>query len=452
MSIIKSEKKKLWEKGSGLDLMVETFTTGKDKLFDQKLARHDVIGSMAHALMLYRVDLINEEEKISLVDELRQLYRMIEKNGMVIEDGVEDIHSQVELILTRKLGDVGKKIHTGRSRNDQVLLDLKLYFRDEIVDLTKKVKSLFDVLINLSETHKKTLLPGYTHMQAAMPSSFGLWFAAYAESLIDDMILMQAVYKIINKNPLGTAAGYGSSFPLNRQLTTELLGFGDMNYNSVYAQMGRGKTERLLAQALSSFAATIGKLAMDICLFNSQNFDFVQFPDSLTTGSSIMPHKKNPDVFELIRAKCNSLQALPNTIALASANLPSGYHRDWQVLKEHLFPALEDMHQCLEISAYALTKIKVNTDIMEDSMYDLCFSVDAVNEEVKKGMSFREAYHRVAESIAVGKFERPRQLDHTHEGSIGNLCNKALIKNMDSAIKKFNFKKALQAIEGLLKS
>ncbi|MBN2425436.1 MAG: argininosuccinate lyase [Calditrichaceae bacterium] len=442
--------KKLWQKGNKTEPLIESFTTGKDKIFDRKLARYDVLGSLAHAQMLAETGIITREEGNALMKSLLRIYAEIEQYSLAIEDGVEDIHSQIERMLTKETGETGKKIHTGRSRNDQVLLDLRLYFREEIEKLTTQIHTLFKILIDLSEKNKETLLPGYTHFQAAMPSSFGLWFAAYAESLLDDTILLQAVYRIINKNPLGSAAGYGSSFPLKRSITTRLLGFEDMNYNSVYAQMGRGKTERLIAQVLSGFAATIGKMAMDICLFNSQNFNFLQLPDSMTTGSSIMPHKKNPDVFELIRARCNAMQALPNTITMIGANLPSGYHRDWQILKEYIFPALEEMYECLELMIFALPKIIVNKDIMRDAKYDLCFSVDAVNELVKNGTPFRDAYHLVAEQIQKQTFKKPAQLDHTHEGSMGNLCNDVLKKNMRNILDGFGFKKVKQTLQQLL--
>jgi argininosuccinate lyase len=424
--------KKLWEKGIETDEFVERFTVGKDRELDLELAKYDVKGTLAHITMLESVGLLSGKERGQLSVELyRILDDVIETGKFEIEDGVEDVHSQIELMLTRELGDVGKKVHSGRSRNDQVLVDVRLYLRDQIKEIAQLSRQLFDKLTDQSEATKEILLPGYTHTQAAMPSSFGMWFGAYAESLVDDLVLLESAYHIINRNPLGSAAGYGSSFPLNRQMTTELLGFEGMNVNSVYAQMGRGKTEQTLSFAMAGIAGTLNKFASDVCLYNSQNFNFIQLPDELTTGSSIMPHKKNPDVFELIRAKTNSVKTLPNQIMMATTNLTSGYHRDFQILKEILFPAIQELKNCLSITAYATKKIKVQEDILKDPKYKLIFSVEVVNELVQQGMPFRDAYQNVAQQIEDGTFEPPKKLDHTHEGSIGNLGNEGIIKRMN---------------------
>jgi argininosuccinate lyase len=443
---------KLWQKNSDSLNEVNQFTVGKDREMDSYLASFDVLGSLAHIQMLASIQLINKDELILLSKELKSIYALIEKGDFHIEEGVEDIHSQVELLLTKKLGDVGKKIHSGRSRNDQVLLDIKLFLRHEIQSLTEEIQKLFDLLILKSEEHKDKLLPGYTHLQLAMPSSFGLWFGAYAESLVDDLITLEAAYRITNKNPLGSAAGYGSSFPLNRTLTTELLGFDDLNYNVVYAQMGRGKTERIVAQSLGNVAATLARLAMDACLYLNQNFGFISFPDKLTTGSSIMPHKKNPDVFELIRGKCNGLQALPNEIAMLTTNLPSGYHRDLQLLKEKLFPAFETIKDCLEMTYLMLSNIQVKSNILEDVKYKYLFSVEEVNKLVLAGMPFRDAYKKVGEQIERGEFTYNTKIKHTHEGSIGNLCNDRIKANFETNLSKFNFAAVDSALQKLMEN
>ena len=441
---------KLWQKNSDSLNEVNQFTVGKDREMDAYLATFDVLGSLAHIQMLESIQLINKDELILLSKELKSIYALVEKGDFHIEEGVEDIHSQVELLLTKKLGDVGKKIHSGRSRNDQVLLDIKLFLRHEIQSLTGEIQKLFDLLILKSDEHKDKLLPGYTHLQLAMPSSFGLWFGAYAESLVDDLITLEAAYRITNKNPLGSAAGYGSSFPLNREMTTKLLGFDDLNYNVVYAQMGRGKTERIVAQALSNVAATLARLAMDACLYLNQNFSFISFPEELTTGSSIMPHKKNPDVFELIRGKCNGLQALPNEIAMLTTNLPSGYHRDLQLLKEKLFPAFETIKECLEMTYLMLSNIQVKSNILEDEKYKYLFSVEEVNKLVLTGMPFRDAYKKVGEDIETGNFHPTPNLQHTHEGSIGNLCNDKIKANFETNLSKFNFAAVDSALQKLI--
>jgi len=415
------------------------------------LAKADVLGSMAHITMLESIGLLTPDELKSLRAELKEIYKRIESGSFKIEAGVEDIHSQVELELTKKLADVGKKIHSGRSRNDQVLVDVKLFLREEIKEVVAMTKKLFDLLTEQSEKFKDHLLPGYTHLQLAMPSSFGLWFGAYAESLVDDVITLQAAYRIVNKNPLGSAAGYGSSFPLNRKMTTELLGFDDLNYNVVYAQMGRGKAERIVASAMANIAATLSKLSMDACLFLNQNFAFISFPDELTTGSSIMPHKKNPDVFELIRAKCNQIQALPNDIALGMANLPSGYHRDVQLLKELLFPAIQDLKDCLSMAHLMLSNITVKENILEDDKYKFLFSVEEVNKLVNTGMPFRDAYKKVGLDIEAGNFKYDTSVHHTHEGSIGNLCTQEIKKQMQTITESFPFEKTDKALSGLLK-
>ncbi|MEX0721419.1 MAG: argininosuccinate lyase [Balneolaceae bacterium] len=430
--------KKLWEKGIKTDEFIERFTVGKDRDLDLELAKYDVQGTIAHITMLESVGLLEKEELDKLTKELnRILEEVIESGSFEIEEGVEDVHSQIELMLTRALGDIGKKVHAGRSRNDQVLVDIRLYLRDQVIEISKLTKKLFDSLISQSEKNKEIMMPGYTHTQAAMPSSFGLWFSAYAESLVDDLVLMEGAYKIINRNPLGSAAGYGSSFPLNRELTTELLGFDGMNVNSVYAQMGRGKTEQTLAFAMAALAGTMNKLASDVCLYNSQNFNFLKLPDELTTGSSIMPHKKNPDVFELVRAKTNTLRTLPNQIMMVSANLTSGYHRDFQILKELLFPAIAELKDCLFICEYAAGKIEVQKHILKDLKYKLIFSVEAVNDLVLKGMPFREAYQKVAQNIEEGDFVPPKEIKHTHEGSIGNLGNGEIWERMEAILAGF---------------
>ena len=444
--------KKLWEKNIDVNPEIERFTVGRDRELDLLLARYDVLGSLAHSKMLESIGLLTSEEMQNLHAELRNIYGIIEQGGFVIEEGVEDVHSQVELMLTRTLGDTGKKIHSGRSRNDQVLVDLKLFTRHELQNICNCVKELFDALIGQSEKHKNVLMPGYTHLQVAMPSSFGLWFGAYAESLADDMLFLQAAYRMCNRNPLGSAAGYGSSFPLNRTMTTELLGFDSMNYNVVYAQMGRGKTEKNVAFALASVAGTLAKLAFDACMFNSQNFGFVKLPAECTTGSSIMPHKKNPDVFELLRAKCNRLQALPNDILLTMNNLPSGYFRDLQIIKELFLPAFESLTECLEMATYIIRRIEVNKEILNDSRYDAMFSVEEVNRLATEGMPFRDAYKKVGLDIEAGNFTPNKEITHTHEGSIGNLCNKEICDLMESIYSSMEFNKANRAEEALLKA
>ncbi len=441
---------KLWEKNVTVNTDVETYTVGRDREMDMYLARFDVLGSLAHITMLQSVGLLTKKELDILTAELRDIYAIIEKGDFAIEPDVEDVHSQVELMLTRRLGDTGKKIHSGRSRNDQVLVDLKLFTRERIEDITRAVASLFNALIDQSERYKDVLMPGYTHLQVAMPSSFGLWFGAYAESLIDDLTVLSAAYKVANRNPLGSAAGYGSSFPLDRSMTTRLLGFESMNYNVVYAQMGRGKTERIVAQALGSIAATVGKLAYDACLFNSQNFGFIKLPDQYTTGSSIMPHKKNPDVFELTRAKCNKLQALPYEITLITNNLPSGYFRDLQLVKENFLPAFDNLSDILSMVTRMVSEIKVNTEILDDPRYDLMFSVEEVNRLVVAGMPFRDAYRKVGLDIEKGDFTARKAVDHTHEGSIGNLCNDALRALFDKTVDSFDFTTYHAAVDSLL--
>ncbi|MGY4383256.1 argininosuccinate lyase [Pedobacter sp. UYP24] len=441
---------KIWQKNVTVNKDIETFTVGKDRELDLQMAAFDVLGSLAHVQMLESIGLLTATDLASIQKELKHIYTEIEAGTFTIDDTVEDVHSQVEWLLTQRIGEAGKKIHSGRSRNDQVLVDLKLFFRNCIEEMVGNTSVLFGQLIALSNTHKDKLLPGYTHLQIAMPSSFGLWFGAYAESLVDDMELMLAAWKICNKNPLGSAAGYGSSFPLNRTMTTELLGFERLNYNVVYAQMGRGKTERILAQAMSSVAATLAKMAMDVCLFISQNFSFIGFPDELTTGSSIMPHKKNPDVFELIRSRCNKIQALPNEIAMMITNLPSGYHRDLQLLKENLFPAITSLNECLEITTFMLQNITVKDNILDDKKYAYLFSVEVVNELALKGTPFREAYKIVGESIENGTFAPTKTVNHTHEGSIGNLCNTEIEGMMMEILEQFKFEKTKEAIKQLL--
>lgn len=441
---------KIWQKNVNVNKDIETFTVGKDRELDLQMAAFDVLGSLAHVEMLESIGLLTADELFAIQKELKNIYAEIEAGDFVIEETVEDVHSQVEWLLTQRIGDAGKKIHSGRSRNDQVLVDLKLFFRNCIEEMVGNTSVLFAQLISLSNIHKDKLLPGYTHLQIAMPSSFGLWFGAYAESLVDDMELMLAAWKVCNKNPLGSAAGYGSSFPLNRTMTTELLGFDRLNYNVVYAQMGRGKTERILGQAMSSVAATLAKMAMDVCLFINQNFGFISFPDELTTGSSIMPHKKNPDVFELIRSRCNKIQALPNEIAMMITNLPSGYHRDLQLLKENLFPAITSLNECLEMTTFMLQNITVKDGILNDKKYAYLFSVEVVNELALKGTPFREAYKMVGESIDNGTFVPGTAVHHTHEGSIGNLCNEEIEGMMTEVLSQFSFEKTHAAIQDLL--
>ena len=421
-------------------------------MLDIYLAKYDILGSMAHILMLQSVGLLSREELDVLLPELKNIYQLAVNDDFIIEEGVEDVHSQVELMLTRKLGDVGKKIHSGRSRNDQVLVDLKLYTRAEIEKTVDAVSALFEVLIEQSEKYKHILLPGYTHLQIAMPSSFGLWFGAYAESLADDLQMLLAAWKITNRNPLGSAAGYGSSFPLNRQMTTDLLGFDTMNYNVVYAQMGRGKMERIVATALAGVAATVSKLAFDACMFTSQNFGFIKLPDEFTTGSSIMPHKKNPDVFELTRAKCNKLQSIPQQISLITTNLPSGYFRDLQIIKEVFLPAFGELRDCLEMAAMMMERVDVKTDILDDPKYDLIFSVEEVNRLAQNGMPFRDAYKKVGLDIEAGNFNPDKNIHHTHEGSIGNLCNDRIKIYKDSIREQFNFSGVHEAEQNLLNS
>jgi argininosuccinate lyase len=440
---------KLWDKGTTVNQMVEQFTVGKDREMDVLMAKADIVGNLAHIRMLQTINLLTKEELAQLTDELIRIYNK-ELPSFQIEPGVEDIHSQIELMLTRKLGDVGKKVHSGRSRNDQVLVDVKIYSRQQLFEIAELSNTLFNTLIASSEKYKSVIIPGYTHLQVAMPSSFGLWFGAYAESLTDDMLLLQTAYRITNQNPLGTAAGYGSSFPLDRSMTTELLGFENLNYNSIYAHIGRGKTEKTIAFALSSIGATLAKMAMDICLYMSQNFGFVSFPDELTTGSSIMPHKKNPDVFELIRAKGNRLQALPNEISMMLTNLPSGYHRDLQLLKEILFPAFEDIKSCLAIADMMLQHINIKNDIISDDKYIFAFSVEELNKEVLKGMPFRDAYKKIAADIKNGNFNPERSVNHTHEGSIGNLCNDKIVEKMRYIYDGFNFKTVETALQKLI--
>lgn len=441
---------KLWEKNVQVDHEVDIFTVGKDREMDLYLAKYDVLGSMAHITMQESIGLLTKEELNVLLAELRNIYAVADRGEFIIEEGIEDVHSQVELMLTRRLGDMGKKIHSGRSRNDQVLLDLKLFTRSQIQELVELVSGLFDVLISQSNRYKDVLLPGYTHLQVAMPSSFGLWFGAYAESLVDDLQLMQAAYRICNRNPLGSAAGYGSSFPLNRQMTTDLLGFDSLDYNVVYAQMGRGKMERTVAFAMAGIAATLSKLAFDACMFNSQNFGFIKLPDQFTTGSSIMPHKKNPDVFELTRAKCNKLQGLPQQIILISNNLPSGYFRDLQIIKEVFLPAFDELKDCLRMVTHMMREVKVNEHILDDDKYSLLFSVEEVNRRVLAGMPFRDAYKQVGLDIEADKFIPSKSVNHTHEGSIGNLCNESITAMMRSVIGSFSFKRMNEAEKKLI--
>lgn len=441
---------KLWEKNVQVDQEVDRFTVGKDREMDLYLAKYDVLGSMAHITMLERIGLLTAEELQTLLAALREIYKVAESGKFVIEEGIEDVHSQVELMLTRSLGDMGKKIHSGRSRNDQVLLDLKLFTRAQIQELVAAVTDLFEVLIAQSNRYQAVLMPGYTHLQVAMPSSFGLWFGAYAESLVDDLQLLQAAYRVCNRNPLGSAAGYGSSFPLNRQLTTDLLGFDSLDYNVVYAQMGRGKMERTVAFAMAGIAATLSKLAFDACMFNSQNFGFIKLPDQFTTGSSIMPHKKNPDVFELTRAKCNKIQGLPQQITLICNNLPSGYFRDLQIIKEVFLPAFDELKDCLRMATHMLRELKVNEHILDDERYALMFSVEEVNRRVLAGVPFRDAYKQVGLEIEAGQFKPVKQVAHTHEGSIGNLCNDQIAQLMQTVIQGFDFERMNNAEKNLL--
>ncbi len=441
---------KLWEKNVLVDKEVENFTVGKDREMDLYLAKYDVLGSLAHITMLESIGLLTTDELHLLREELKQIYQQADRGEFSIEEGVEDVHSQVELMLTRKLGDTGKKIHSGRSRNDQVLVDLKLFTRAQIREITQLTFELFTVLLDQSNRYKDVLLPGYTHLQIAMPSSFGLWFGAYAESLTDDLQLMQAAYKICNRNPLGSAAGYGSSFPLNRAMTTELLGFETMNYNVVYAQMGRGKMERSVSFALAGIAGTLSKLAFDACMFNSQNFGFIKLPDEFTTGSSIMPHKKNPDVFELTRAKCNKIQALPQQITLITNNLPSGYFRDLQIIKEVFLPAFDELKDCLRMVTYMMKEVEVNKQILDDPKYALLFSVEEVNRLVLSGVPFRDAYKQVGLAIEAGQFTPDKAIHHTHEGSVGNLCNDHISVLMQKIVDNFSFEEAVDAEKRLL--
>ncbi len=421
---------KLWDKGFSTDKKIDHFTVGNDRELDLHLAKYDVIASKAHTKMLGKIGLLTDDETKSLVDELNHIATSIENGNFVIEDSFEDMHSKIEFLLTEKLGDTGKKIHTARSRNDQVLVAMHLYLKDELTEIETQTEILFDLLLKLAEEHKDVLLPGYTHLQIAMPSSFGLWFSAYAESLIDDLYFIEAAYKVADQNPLGSAAGYGSSFPIDRSFTTEEMGFATMKYNVVAAQMGRGKVEKATAFGISSIASTLSKMAMDICLYMSQNFDFISFPDELTTGSSIMPHKKNPDVFELVRGKCNKLQSIPNQLTLVINNLPSGYHRDLQLVKEIIVPAIQDMKACLEILIFSLKEIRVHGNILDNPKYDYMFSVDTLNELVQNGMPFRDAYKKMGQEIQDGTFTPKRDIEHTHEGSLGNLCLEQIREKM----------------------
>lgn len=441
---------KLWQKNSHVAASVESFTIGNDQAMDLYLAQYDVLGSIAHATMLSEVGLLTTDEQLQIKNTLIKIYERIEAGQFKLDAGVEDIHSQVEILLTQELGDIGKKIHSARSRNDQVLVDLKLFLRAEIISLSKAVQSFFDVLQNKSEAHKNDLLPGYTHLQLAMPSSFGLWLGAYAESLVDDMTMLQAAFTVVNKNPLGSAAGYGSSFPIKRTRTTELLGFETLNYNVVYAQMGRGKAERITASAMANIADTLARLSMDVCLFLNQNFGFISFPEELTTGSSIMPHKKNPDVFELIRSHCNRIKALPNEIMMMTTNLPSGYHRDLQLLKEHLFPAFIQLRSCIEMAALMIQHMEVKKDLLEDIKYQYLFSVEEVNKLVLSGMPFRDAYKKVGLNIEEGKFTHSTKIAHVHEGSIGNLCNEEIAKEMKKVVALMPTEKVAKQLNTLI--
>lgn len=441
---------KLWQKNSKVAAAVEKFTIGNDQAMDLYLAAYDVLGSIAHTTMLSEVGLLTKEEQMQLKVALVEIYQTIQKGDFSLDDGVEDIHSQVEMMLTEKLGDIGKKIHSARSRNDQVLVDIKLFLRAELITLTASVQSLFTLLQEKSEAHKLDLLPGYTHLQLAMPSSFGLWLGAYAESLVDDMTMLQAAYKVVNKNPLGSAAGYGSSFPINRTRTTQLLGFETLNYNVVYAQMGRGKAERVTAMAMANIADTLSRLSMDACLFMNQNFAFIKFPDELTTGSSIMPHKKNPDVFELIRSYCNRIKALPNEIMMMTTNLPSGYHRDLQLLKEHLFPAFTQLKNCINMASLMIQNMEVKKALLEDPKYQFLFSVEEVNKLVNAGMPFRDAYKQIGLAIESGTFTYNTHIEHSHEGSIGNLCTAEIAAEMNKVVDSMEIVKVERQIQELL--
>lgn len=444
---------KLWQKeNQTTDAKIEQFTIGNDPMYDLKLAKYDVLGSMAHITMLEKAGILTRPELDILLKELKKIHQQILDGNFVIEDGIEDVHSQIEFLLTQQLGDLGKKIHAGRSRNDQVLVDLKLFMRAEIEEIVGSIEQLFQLLIEKSNAHKNDLLPGYTHLQIAMPSSFGLWFGAYAESLVEDIELFEAAYRLANKNPLGSGAGYGSSFPLDRQLTTDLLGFESPHINVVNAQLSRGKTELFVVNAIAQLANTLGRLAMDICLYNSQNFGFIELPSELTTGSSIMPHKKNPDVAELLRGKSNKMKALPSQLVLLSSNLPSGYHREFQLTKEVLMPAIDEIKDCLEITHYMVSKMKVKQDLLQDAKYDLLFSVEEVNKLVLSGVPFREAYQIVGNAIEKGAYQSAsRTLQHTHLGSIGNLGNEEIVKLKETAWDRFQFEKANKAIASLLK-
>lgn len=442
--------KKLWEKSYSTDQLIEEFTVGDDTKWDMHLAPFDVLGSLAHTEMLETIGLLEKAELEKIQIELKDIYRLIEKGDFKIEDGVEDIHSQVELELTRRIGDIGKKIHSGRSRNDQVLVDLKLYMRSEIEEIVYTVERFFSLLIEKSNQYKDILIPGYTHLQIAMPSSLGLWFGAYAESLVDDLEMLRGAYRVVNKNPLGSAAGYGSSFPLNRTLTTKLLGFENLNYNVVYAQMSRGKTEKLVSMAMASIASTLARMSMDVCLYMNQNLGFISFPKELTTGSSIMPHKKNPDVFEIIRGKCNIISTLPNEITGLLNNLPSGYHREMQLVKDHFFPVFGQIKDCMQLATVMFENIIVNKDILEDEKYQYLFSVEEVNRLVLKGIPFRDAYKQVGEDIENGNFNTSHLVNHTHEGSIGNLCNDEIRQMMQDVVASFEFHKTKEAIKSLV--
>ena len=441
---------KLWEKDFQMTDEIERFTVGRDREMDLYLAPFDVLGSMAHITMLQSIGLLTDDELLQLLQELKNIYALCQEGSFTIEEGVEDVHSQVELMLTRRLGDMGKKIHSGRSRNDQVLVDLRLFIRHRLMDLVDDIKTLFDALQRKSERYKEALMPGYTHLQIAMPSSFGLWFGAYAESLTDDLLFVQAAYRMTNRNPLGSAAGYGSSFPLDREMTTRLLGFDSMDYNVVYAQMGRGKTERNVAFAMATVAGTLAKLAYDACLFNSQNFGFVRLPKECTTGSSIMPHKKNPDVFELIRAKSNKLQALPQQVTLIMNNLPSGYFRDLQIIKEVFLPAFDELADCLQMTTYIIDRMEVDEHLLDDPRYDPIFSVEEVNRLAAEGMPFRDAYRKVGLEIEAGTFKARKDLHHTHAGSIGRLCNEEIARLMDDILQGFHFERITEAENALL--
>lgn len=441
--------KPIWDKGKPVNDLIQKYTVGRDREIDMLLARYDVLGSMAHVTMLESVGLIGHDELEPLLAGLRELLTLVDEGRFVIEDGVEDVHSEVEALLTEKLGEMGKKIHSGRSRNDQVLVDLKLFTRHSLQSVVESVKALFDVLIEQSNRYRDVLLPGYTHLQTAMPSSFGLWFGAYAESLTDDMVMLKAAYDICNRNPLGSAAGYGSSFPLDRQMTTDLLGFESMDYNVVYAQMTRGKTERIVSTAIASVAATLSKLSFDACMYSSQNFGFIRLPDDCTTGSSIMPHKKNPDVFELTRAKCNRLQSIPEQITLMTNNLPSGYFRDMQLVKEVFLPAFQEIGDCLAMVTYMVGHIGVREDILDDRRYDSIFSVEEVNRLVLDGVPFRDAYKQVGHAIENGEFKACRNIHHTHQGSIGNLCNDRISERMGSLLDSFGFQTVESALDKL---